>query len=136
MTGKRVKNKKNVASIDDYLNKIEAEYLSSKIRQRSSIKGLKSRPDVIDIGSAASMHLFDKKSMPNLLDKINIFQKIEQYPSVISTENNLEEAISKMFQGNINKKIDPKSIVIFRGIYDSYGQILLSSKKRTLIVPE
>ena len=36
-------------SIDDYLDKIEAEYLSSKVRQRKAIKGLKNKADVIDI---------------------------------------------------------------------------------------
>ena len=125
-------------SIDDYLDKIEAEYLSSKVRQRKAIKGLKNKADVIDIGSAATMHLFEEVlGTSSLVDKSkSLFNKIVQYPSVIQTEYNLEKEISTMFLKTVGAKIDLENVVIFRGVYDSYGQILLSSQKRTLIVPE
>jgi len=128
----------NKISIDNYLDQIESKYLSSKKRQRKAVASFKNDKDFIDIGSAGSMHLFKEIGGFSFLEKNSksFLKTITRYPSIVSSENETEKCIANMIEGMTHKKINPENILIFRGVYDSYMPILLSSLKRILFVPE
>ncbi len=128
-------NKKN---IDDYLDRIAARFLESKKRQWAISQKAKSDPDVIDMGSAASMNLFeDMYSSENFsMSGKEIVDLVTKYPPIIQTDFRLEESIIDFIARRIGIKFGTENVVVFRGAYGSYIPIFSFFVEKDLIIPE
>lgn len=104
-------------------------------------ENVKSHPvsseNIIDIGSAAGMHLFSKEEKSKLSRVVSgVFKRMCQYPPVVKEEWDTEREFVSFLKRNFGLAIDNGQITIYSGVYGGYKTLLLFDKRKKIIVPK
>ncbi|MGH7175656.1 MAG: pyridoxal phosphate-dependent aminotransferase [Minisyncoccia bacterium] len=120
------------------MDDIEARFMPGRARELQ-LGSLRLRADdLIDVSSAANMHL-----LPDLLDEKRLLapapdlvRTLEQYPPLADPPQDLEQGFARFLTRWTKVPIEPEEVVAFGGVYGAFKTIALAQAGKYVFLPE